>query len=280
MPIGFHVSIAGGISLALQRALRLGCETFQIFSRNPRGWKGRVISHDEVRVFKTHLNKSGISPLILHTPYLINLATPEEGIYKRSISIIKEDIERGNLLGADFLVTHIGSTKGEDVDYGIKRVIKAIEEVFKGVKSNRVRLLLENSSGSGYYLGGCLEDIGKVMEYFKGRDLLGLCLDTCHAFSAGYPLYTKSDIDSLVESIDRFIGIENLFLLHINDSKGGFGSRLDLHEHLGRGRIGLRGLRAFVSHRALKNLPMILETPREGDEDDLRNLMVIREMLQ
>lgn len=279
MPLGFHISVAGGLFSALRKAEDLGCETIQIFSRNPRGWQASTIDPGEARDFRAALYEKGIFPLILHTSYLVNLATGEDRIYRRSLEAIKEDMERAHILGAPFVVTHIGSTKGRDRDRGIARVVEAIEEIGRSTDRG-VKLLLENSSGSGFHIGGDVEEIGRILYPFKEKGWVGFCLDTCHAFAAGYPIHREEGLAHLMGIINSRIGMDSLHLIHLNDSRGGLGSRIDRHEHIGKGGIGLKGFRHILSHPLLKGLPMILETPKEKDEDDTKNLRVIRGLLK
>ncbi len=279
MPLGFHLSISRGLSWALKKAEELGCDILQIFSRNPRGWRRGEISEGEAERFREDLMNSSISTLILHTSYLTNLATSDEEIYRLSIGAIKEDMERALMIDGQMVVTHIGSTKGGSRSRGISRVVKALEEIGRSM-DGEVRLLLENSSGSGYHVGWSVEEIGEILRPFRGNGSIGFCLDTCHAFAAGYPIHEEGGLSRLLEGIQSSIGMERLHLLHLNDSKGDLGSRVDRHEHIGRGRIGTRGFRIILNHPLLRELPMILETPRKSDEDDRRNMRVVRRLMK
>ena len=279
MPLGFHLSTAGGLIQTLRRAEELGCETIQIFSRNPRGWRAGSIDPVEAMDIREALQERGIYPLILHSSYLINLATEEEGLYRRSLEALKEDIERAHTLGAPFLVTHIGSTKGGERRRGIERVMEALEEI-EVLLGRDARLLLENSSGSGSHIGGSMEEIGEILAPFRGEGRIGFCLDTCHAFAAGYPIHTTRGLSRLLSALNDHIGQDHLHLIHLNDSRTPLGSRVDRHEHIGRGGIGIRGFRAILNHPLLRDLPMIMETPKEREGDDDRNMRVVRALME
>ncbi|MBI5286167.1 MAG: deoxyribonuclease IV [Deltaproteobacteria bacterium] len=280
MPLGVHTSIAGHISYSIRRALELGCETMQIFSHSPRGWKVRPFDTTEIDRFKAQLKAGTINPLFVHISYLVNLASPEDNVYKRSIRLFIQEIEMASSLGANFVVTHLGSTKGKGVEFGVERVKDTLSYVLSCVPRGRVGILLENTAGSGWSFGHRFEDIGRVIKAF-GRDAsIGFCFDTCHGVAAGYPMRDARDVDRLVDTIDRDIGLESLRLIHLNDSNGGLGSRLDRHQHIGKGSIGLAGFRAIVNHPRLRHLPMIMETPKRSNRDDVRNLRVVRGLIK
>ncbi|OGP41557.1 MAG: hypothetical protein A2022_01440 [Deltaproteobacteria bacterium GWF2_42_12] len=278
MPLGVHTSIEGGISSVLVTAKRLGCETVQFFGHSPRNWHMATLPQEEVNRFKIYKRTSGINPIILHTSYLINLSSPDGGVYKKSIRLFLHEIDIALSLSVDFVVTHLGSTLGRDTSFGINRVIKALSYVFDKRPHLKTGILLENTAGGGWTLGHRLNDIKAIIHALKGQ-AVGLCFDTCHGFAAGYPLHSPEDVDKLVKLIDNEVGLQNLRLIHLNDSKGGFRSRLDRHQHIGKGSIGLKGFKALVNHPQLKDIPMILETPKKSIRDDLRNLKIVRGMI-
>lgn len=278
MPLGVHTSIEGGISSALITAKRLGCETVQFFGHSPRNWHIAHLPQEEVKRFKRYKKTSGLNPIILHTSYLINLASPDDGVYKKSIRLFLHEIDIALSLGVDFVVTHLGSTLGKDVRFGINRIIKALSYVFDKRPRLKTGILLENTAGGGWMLGHRLIDIKAIIHALKGH-AVGFCFDTCHGFAAGYNMRCSKDIDKLVKQIDTEIGLQNLKLIHLNDSKGGFNSRLDRHQHIGKGSIGIKGFKAIVNHPQLKEIPMILETPKKSNRDDVRNLRVVRGLI-
>ncbi|MFH2011295.1 MAG: deoxyribonuclease IV [Pseudomonadota bacterium] len=278
MRIGVHVSISGKIFNSIDRAKALGCSAMQIFSHNPRGWKVPPLYDDDVKIFREKLKKSGINPLVVHTSYLINLASPDDGLYERSIESFKFDLERADRLGATFLVTHLGSSRDKDLQYGIKRVCDALNLVLKNDGNRDVKILLENTAGSGSTIGYNLHQIKEIIDAVNDGDSLGLCFDTCHGFASGYDFRDVRSLDTLVEEIGSVLGLDRLELIHLNDSKEDIGTGIDRHEHIGEGKIGIKGFKLLINHPLLRNIPMILETPKKSDKDDIRNLSVVKKL--
>ena len=276
MQLGVHVSISGKIFRSIDRAKAIGCTAMQIFSHNPRGWKVSPLLDDDVRIFKEKLDESKIHPLVVHTSYLINLASPDEDLYKRSIDSFRLDLERAEMLGATFLVTHIGSSKDRDLQYGMKRASDALNSVLEDGRHRSVKILLENTAGSGSIIGYTLNQIKEITESVKENQSLGLCFDTCHGFATGYDLRDMDSIDGLIKEIDSLLGMDRLCLIHLNDSRGSLGSFIDRHEHIGKGKIGIKGFDILINHRAIRDMPMILETPKEEEQDDLKNLSTVK----
>ncbi|MDI9615974.1 MAG: deoxyribonuclease IV [Methanothrix sp.] len=270
---GVHISIAGGLHLSVGRAVELGCETYQIFTSNPRGWRKKRLSEDIIESFKSQLSSSGIWPVVGHMPYLPNLSSPKESVYSRSVQALRDELVRCSALGIPYLVTHMGSHLGSGRDSGISRIVSAIEAALSN--SDGTKILLETTSGSRNSIGGRFEDIADVLER-AGSDLLGICLDTCHVFAAGYDLRDEKSLDETLRAFDHTAGLKNLVLIHLNDSVGDLGSGLDRHEHIGMGKIGLNGFAAVINDRRLRELPMIMETPVDDRRDDRGNLEVVR----
>jgi deoxyribonuclease-4 len=279
MRFGFHISISGGFSKVVEKAEIRGCETIQFFSRNPRGWKYDSLDHDEAETFRTSIQSSNLSPLFLHLPYLPNVASKESNFYSRSIDSIVTDLERAEQLGAPYLIIHIGHQMESSEDEAIEAVAWAINQAFDRVR-NSIVLLLENTAGQGTEIGYEFGQIKKIIEGVEERDRIGICLDTAHAFGAGYDLSRKEGIERTLESFDRMIGLKRLHLLHLNDSKTPLGSRKDRHWHIGEGYIGLEGFRYLINHPLLKHLPGIMETPRKDTVEDLKNMEVIRSLVE
>jgi len=273
MRFGAHVSIAGEMSAALERAKGLHISVFQIFSRSPRG-KGGVLSEKEIKNFRQRYKELAFEDFYLHSPYYINLASANPKIWHSSISSLVKDLKLTELLGANYLVVHTGNHRGQGVEEGIKRVAKALKGVFSRT-SSRTALLLENTAGQGTAIGSRWEEIASIIESCGVEERLGTCMDTCHAFASGYDIGTREKIDETLAEFDRIIGLTRLKLIHGNDSKGALGSRIDRHEHIGRGRIGLAGFQALVNHPALEHLDMIIETPKMGNESDRDNLDIL-----
>jgi deoxyribonuclease-4 len=276
--LGVHVSILGGIEKAVVRARELGCTAMQIFSRNPRGWKVLPLSTRSILSFQAAMAPRDLDPIVVHTPYLINLATPDEHLYQRSKAALALELKRAAQIGARYVVTHLGSARGKSKAYGQERVIKAL----KGVLSQQtpVTLLLENSAGAGQGMGGRLEELQAIFNGVGENERLGACFDTCHGYAAGYDFGTRHKANVLAEEVDRTIGRKRLFLLHVNDCAGMLGAHLDRHEHIGTGKIGLAGFRNLLGHPTFLGIPMILETPKEISQDDRENLLRIRRICQ
>jgi deoxyribonuclease IV len=279
MRFGFHISIAGGFSNVVERAKVRGCETIQLFSRNPRGWKYGPMDEKEVEGFRTSIQASGLSPVFIHLPYLPNIASLESRFYKRSIDSIATDLERAEQLGASYLIIHIGHRLDSSEDEAIETVSRGINQVFEKVK-NPVILLMENTAGQGTEIGYGFDQIKKIIEGVEEDKRVGVCLDTAHSFEAGYDLSNQSGIESTLKAFDQTVGLKRLHLLHLNDSKTPLGSRKDRHWHIGEGYIGREGFRSLVNHPLLKHLSGIMETPRNDTVEDLKNMEVIRSLVE
>lgn len=277
MRLGVHVSIAGRLSQAVERAEALGCTAMQIFSRSPRGWFAKALEADEVEKFQAARGEAGISPVAVHASYLINLASSQPALFDRSVAALKEELDRADRLGAEYVVVHVGSCGGEPAGTGIKRIVKALQQVLNG-KRRFTQLLLENTAGEQGDVGSRIEELDTILHRLNGQDKLGLCLDTCHLFAAGYDIREEAGVTALAKMIERNIGVERVRLVHLNDSKKGLGCRVDRHQHIGQGGIGLEGFRAWVNHPAFRQIPMILETPKDTPEADPRNLRIIRRL--
>ena len=279
MRFGFHISIAGGFSKIVERALARGCETIQFFSRNPRGWKYSPLNKKEVEEFRSSVRSASLSPIFLHMPYLPNIASFKSKFYKRSIQSVATDLQRADQLGAQYLIIHIGHRMESSEDEAIEAVSRGINRAFERVK-NSVILLMENTAGQGTEIGYNIDHIKKIIEEVEENARLGDCLDTAHTFEAGYDLSNKDAIDRTVEKFDETLGLKRLHLIHLNDSKTPLGSRKDRHWHIGEGYIGLEGFRFLINHPLLKHLPGIMETPRKDTVEDLRNMEVIRGLVE
>ena len=275
--VGVHVSIAGSIAKSVERAETAGCDTFQIFSRNPRGWAFRDLDPGEAALFRENVERSGLFPPVDHMPYLPNLATGKPEFYEKSITTLAAELDRCGTLGIPFLVTHLGHHLGEGIEIGRRRVIAAVNQALSGV-DNDVILLLENTAGEKNGVGSTFEDIAAVLEGIEARKRVGVCFDTCHAFGAGYELRTREGIEETIARFHEILGEERCMLIHLNDSKGELGSGLDRHEHIGLGKIGEGGFRLILSHPFFRSRPLICETPVDERRDDAGNIRVVREL--
>ncbi len=274
MKFGVHVSIAGGLTKALDRADALGCETLQIFIGNPRGWAASEPNMLEIKEFRSLREKMGLGPLVVHMPYLPNLSTDKPDILKKSVAMAKEQLRLCEQIGAEYLVCHMG--KAADPESGMDLMLKSILEVLGG-RSRDCMFLIENTAGQGTEMGFEMSCLAELLNRLD-RDDVGICLDTCHAHAAGYDLSGPSGFKSLKSDIEQFIDISRLKVIHFNDALKPAGSRVDRHAHIGEGTIGVDGFKRFLRWKAIKDLPGILETPKKTDGDDVRNLAALRSL--
>jgi len=274
--IGFHVSIMGSIDKAVSRAVERGYTTFQIFTSNPRQWKPKELTSEEIKTFVEKVNSSDVKPVFAHMPYLPNLASPKDRVYAKSCETLISELERCSRLKIPYLVTHLGSHLGSGMRNGFERISKAINRAFEVVNDD-VMLLLENTAGTRNSMGGSFEDIWYIIEGLYYPECVGICFDTSHAFAAGYDLRTQESVEEIIGNFDETIGFKKLKLVHLNDSKGDLNSRIDRHEHIGIGKIGEEGFRNVLRSR-LGQLPLILETPKDTRRTDIENLEKVREL--
>jgi len=274
--VGVHVSIAGSLDLAVDRAMDAGCDVFQIFSRNPRGWGFKPLTDDDAALFRSKVRTSGLMP-VDHMPYLPNLASPKPEIFEKSVDTLAAELDRCDKLGIAYLVTHLGHHLGDGIAGGRMRVIKAISTAL-GNAGNNAMLLLENTAGEKNSVGSSFEHIRVIMDELDFPDRIGVCFDTCHAFAAGYELRTEEGLNETLTQFDEQIGIKNLRVIHLNDTKGDRASGLDRHEHIGMGFIGEDGMRGILHHKALRLLPFVCETPVDDRRDDRGNIAKVREL--
>lgn len=277
MKVGLHLSIEGSIDRAVDRAMEKGCDTMQMFSRNPRGWTSRQLGSDEAETFKIKLKKSDIWPIFVHTPYLLNLASPNEAVHSRSAEVLKDELHRAAELGVPYVVTHLGSHVGYGKKAGFARIVGAVNSALLEVENDTI-ILLENTAGTRNSMGSSFEDIEHITSNIEVGNRVGVCFDTCHAFASGYDMVSKRSVDDTLRRFDEVIGLDKLRLVHLNDSKGGFGSKLDRHEHIGMGKIGEKGFRNILKSK-LGQLPLILETPIDERRNDVENLRKVRELI-
>jgi len=283
--IGFHVSIGGGLQNAVDNALKIGCTAFQIFTRNPRGWAEKVLDSRDVQVFKLKLIHSGINSdaVAVHMPYLPNLSAPNGELYKKSIDSLVSELQRCIQLEIPNLVIHLGSHLGSGPQNGIDQLANSFNTATDhsksfGRKKGKVILLLENSAGQKNSIGSKLEDIRTILDKISSKNV-GICIDTCHAFAAGYDLRSEKKNDDFVDKFDSVVGLENLRLVHLNDSKNEIGAHIDRHEHIGLGKIGVEGMATILKNRKLKGKPIIMETKEDSVRNNLDNLRVALDLV-
>jgi len=268
MNIGCHVSIAGGVQNAPERAHELGCTAMQIFTRSPQGGKAPEITPEIVLSFKSQVESYGIQAVYIHTPYYINFASANNRIRYGSVSVVRDEMERGSLLGAMYVMTHLGSAKELGQKESIAKTIEMLEKSLEGYAGS-TKLLIENSAGAGEIIGDDLAEIKEIIDGVKSPAIAGICLDTQHSFASGYDW---RDFEKTIDKVEKEIGIENIKLIHANDSKPEFASHRDRHEHIGKGNIGLEAFRDIVSFAKKNNIDMICETEKEDVAEDIKLL--------
>jgi len=279
--LGAHMSIAGGLEKAPLRGKQVGCDTIQIFTKSNRQWRAKPLSDVEVEAFKANLALTGIGPVVAHDCYLVNLAAPDRSVWRKSVAAFRVELERTERLAIPYLVTHPGSHGGAGEPEGIRRVAEALDLLHDARPPFRTEILLETTAGQGSSLGHRFDQLAAILARIEQGHRIGLCLDTCHVFAAGYDIRSEAAYRNTVDELDACLGLSRLKAIHLNDSKGDLGSRLDRHEHIGEGRLGLPSFRRLLTDPRLRHIPMILETPKDPDSviADRRNLTRLRRLL-
>jgi deoxyribonuclease-4 len=284
MPLfGAHMSIAGGCHNALIAARDHVCSSVQLFTKNSNQWRGKDLTDEDVRLFRRLLRQTKLRFPTAHDSYLINLASPDEALYRKSLDAFVDEMQRAERLGLSYLVTHPGAFMDSDEDTGLARVARALDEAHARCPGFRVRVLLETTAGQGTTLGHRFEHLARILSLVAEPDRLGVCFDTCHVFAAGYPLAPERDYCTTLRTFDRVIGLKRLCVFHVNDSLKPQGSRVDRHAHIGQGCLGLEPFRLLVNDRRFRNRPMLLETPKEGpdgEDMDTVNLATLRGLVR
>jgi deoxyribonuclease-4 len=280
MYFGAHMSAAGGAHTAIDRAVQAGCESLQLFTKNNNQWAARAIPEEQVERFRMRLGEERIAGVMAHAAYLINLASPDEALWEKSVNAFRVELERCQLLGIPYLVLHPGSHTGSGEAEGIRRVVDALNRLHQDLPGYQVMTLLETTAGQGTALGHQFEQLAEIITGVTEPERIGLCFDTCHVFAAGYDLRTPEGYAETMEAFDRALGLEHLRAFHLNDSKKDFGARVDRHEHVGDGMLGLEGFRHLVNDPRFTAHPAVLETPKSEDlHEDIENLRRLRELV-
>lgn len=282
MPLlGAHESVSGGLYKAFGHIAKVGGESLQIFTRNQRQWNAPPLTDEEIHLFRESWKGAGRIPVASHASYLINLGSGKKDQAARSVAAFAEELKRCNALGIPWVVIHPGSHGGDGVEAGLENIVRNLDRTFEGAgKDSTVKVLLETTAGQGTGLGSRFEELAWVIERSKRSDRIGVCLDTCHIFAGGYDFRTPETYQQSFLEFDRIIGLERLCFFHLNDSKKDLGSKVDRHEHIGEGKIGLDGFRYLVNDPRFANHPMTLETPKEKDlEEDRVNLATLRSLM-
>ncbi len=280
MPIGAHMSVAGGLDQAPLRGRAVGCEVAQIFTKNSNQWAARPLTPDEIQRFKRAQAEAGVPVVMAHDSYLINLCAEGE-LLAKSEAAFREEYERCEALGIPYLVTHPGAHLGAGEEEGLRRMARALDRLHDATRGYRTMVLLENTAGQGSCVGYRFEQLLRLFELVREPERLGVCLDTCHLLAAGYDIRTPAGYRRVTDEFDHVVGLSRLKALHLNDSKKGLGSRVDRHEHIGRGELGLEAFRALLNDPRLADRPMVLETPKgeeRGVDLDVINLTTLRRL--
>ena len=275
------MSIAGGVDKAPLRGRQTGCDAIQIFTKSNRQWRARPLGDEEVAAFRANLKAAGIGPVVAHDCYLLNLAAPVAAVWKRSVAAFRDELERAERLGIPYLVTHPGSHLSASETDGMARVAEALNVLHSALPRHRVRILLETTAGQGTSLGHRFEQLAAILEQVESADRVGLCLDTCHLFAAGYDIRSLAGYRETMRALLMCGGHVRVKAIHLNDSRQGLGSRVDRHAHIGEGCLGAAAFRLFLNDPRFRAVPMILETPKDEDfvAADRRNLARLRRLL-
>lgn len=279
--LGAHMSIAGGLEKAIARGIATGCETIQLFTKNASQWDAKPLGEADIAAFRAAAEAAtDIHPLVCHDSYLINLASPEAAALKRSREAFLHEMQRCEALGIPYIVTHPGSHLGEGVETGLARIAESFDWLFERTPDYQLLVLLETTAGQGTNLGFTFEQLRTIIDKTARGDRFGICLDTCHIFTSGYDIRDEVSYHDTFQKFDDVIGLDRLKCIHVNDSKKDLGSRVDRHDHIGRGALGLETFRLLVNDERLWRVPMILETPKgEDNAEDIENLAVLRGLI-
>lgn len=278
---GAHMSISGGISKSFARGAQVGCQAMQIFSKSERQWNAKPIAGEDVVAYRAEQERTGIGPVIVHDSYLINLAAPGDELWEKSIAAFAHELERCALLDIPYIVTHPGAHTGSGEETGLLREAEALKRLFADGVGGNTTVLLETTAGQGSTLGYRFEHLARLFELVPQHERMGVCVDTCHIFAAGYDIRNEAGYNATFAELDRLIGLDRVKCFHLNDSQKELGSRVDRHSHIGQGNIGLEGFRLLVNDPRFNHLPMIIETPKGDDmAEDVVNLTVLRSLIE
>ena len=277
---GFHLSIGDGLANVPEKAKELGCTSVQIFSGNPRGWYQKEFDNSDLTLFKQKIKEYDIQPVVIHMPYLPNPASPDKNLYTKSLNTLIDVLQKAEQLSAEYVNMHVGKAMGSSFEIAVNRVIQAINTALIKASQSKTILLLENTAGQGTEIGNKFEHLKAIINKIDNKEKIGVCLDTAHLFGAGYDLRNKNRIDKTLTEFDEIVGLSYLKLIHYNDSIPEFNSQKDRHQHIGKGMIGEKGMKAIINHPLLINLPFIMETPMKQTGDDIRNLKTLKKYIR
>ncbi len=278
--LGAHMSIAGGLHRALERGRAVGCSVVQIFLKNQMQWKARPLTEADVRLWKAARRATGIRTAFAHASYLVNLGTPVDAEWRHAIAAFHDELERAEALGLPFVVIHPGSHKGAGLEAGLARVVAALHELTRRTAGYRVRIVLENTAGAGDTMGRTFGELAALLEGARAAERLGVCLDTCHLFAAGYDIRRRAGYERVMAECARELGVSTIRAFHLNDARAGLGSGLDRHTHIGQGQLGLAPFRFLLNDPRWRRVPKALETPKEPEPAaDIANLRTLRRLI-
>lgn len=278
--LGAHMSIAGGVHTALERGMRIGCTTMQMFVKNNNQWKGKPLTDEDVSTYKNLLSEARIHPIVVHDTYLINLCAVDETILKKSREALTDELNRSEQLGVEYLNFHPGSHMGAGEEEGIKRIAESLNIIHQQTKGYRVKSVIEATAGQGTAIGYRFEHLRRIIDLVEEQNRMAVCIDTCHVFAAGYDIATEKGYEATFKEFDEIVGLDRLVAFHANDSKRELGSRVDRHEHIGKGRIGIEGFRLLMNDERFQRVPKILETPKGPDmKEDVENMRVLKRLV-
>jgi deoxyribonuclease IV len=279
--LGAHISIAGGVHCAVERATSIGCTTMQMFVKNNNQWRGKELMTEDISTYKKLLRESSIGPVVVHDTYLINLCATNRDILLKSRKALKDELDRCEMLGVEYLNFHPGSHMGAGEGEGIQRIVESLNLIHEQTAGYRVKSVLETTAGQGTAIGYRFEHLRQIIDLVEQRDRMAVCVDTCHIFAAGYDLVTEAGYAQTFREFDSVIGLPRLVAFHVNDAKRERGSRIDRHEHIGKGMIGNAGFRMLMNDDRFKTIPKILETPKEPDmKEDVENMRALRRLVK
>jgi deoxyribonuclease IV len=278
--LGTHVSAAGGLRRAVERGAQIGCSAIQLFTKNNNRWEGKPLSDEDIESYKSAVAEARMGPVVAHAAYLINLSAVDPALRERSSRALEDELRRSEALGLLGLVLHPGAHMGEGIPVGIDRIAASINAVHRRTAGFRTLTILETTAGQGTSVGHRFEQLREIIDRIDEGDRMAVCADTCHLFAAGYPLHTETGWEETIAEFDAVIGLPRLAVVHVNDSKKGFDSRVDRHEHIGKGAIGLEGFRRLMNDPRVASVPKILETEKSEDmHEDVENMNALRSLV-
>jgi deoxyribonuclease IV len=279
--LGAHMSIAGGVHCAVERAASIGCTTMQMFVKNNNQWRGKELAAEDTATYKKLLRESSIGPVVVHDTYLINLCATDKNILQKSRDALKDELDRCEVLDVEYLNFHPGSHMGAGEKDGIQRIAESLNLIHERTARHRVKSVIETTAGQGTAIGYRFEHLRRIIDLVEQPERMAVCVDTCHIFAAGYDIVTETGYEQTFREFDSVVGFERLVAFHVNDAKREQGSRIDRHEHIGKGTIGKAGFRLLMNDDRFKTIPKILETPKGPEmKEDVKNMKVLRALVE